>query len=85
MQHLVAEHLLAMLMQAAPGLRPDQALEIGCCTGLLTQRIFECFPELSHLTISDLVAAFEECVCRKIGSKAENITFVAGDISYNFV
>jgi len=79
-QHRVAEHLLGMLMQAAPGLRPDQALEIGCCTGLLTQRIFECFPALSHLTISDLVAAFEECVCRKIGPKAEKITFVAGDI-----
>ena len=79
-QHRVAEHLLTMLLQAAPGLRPAQALEIGCCTGLLTQRIFECFPELSHLTISDLVAAFEDCVCRKVGAKADNITFIAGDI-----
>ncbi len=79
-QHRVAEHLLAMLAQAAPGVQPDQALEIGCCTGLLTQRLFECFPALQQLTISDLVAAFEECVCRKIGVHAEKITFVAGDI-----
>ena len=79
-QHRVAEHLLAMLAKAAPAFSPQQALEIGCCTGLLTQRIFERFPGLSHLTISDLVAAFEECICRKIGPKAEKMTFVAGDI-----
>lgn len=79
-QHRVAEHLLAMLAEVVPDLQPEQALEIGCCTGLLTQRIFECFPCLNHLTISDLVAAFEECVCRKIGPKAEKMTFVAGDI-----
>jgi malonyl-ACP O-methyltransferase BioC len=35
---------------------------------------------MHHLTISDLVAAFEECVCRKIGPRAEKMTFVAGDI-----
>ena len=79
-QHRVAEHLLAMLAATAPGIQPEEALEIGCCTGLLTQRIFECFPSLKHLTISDLVAAFEECVCRKIGAQAEKMTFVAGDI-----
>ncbi|MGE4559283.1 MAG: malonyl-ACP O-methyltransferase BioC [Desulfobulbus sp.] len=80
-QHRVAEHLLALLAEAAPGLQPERILEIGCCTGLLTRRLFERFPGIRHLTVSDLVAAFETCVCRKIGPKeAEKMTFVAGDI-----
>jgi malonyl-ACP O-methyltransferase BioC len=79
-QHRVAEHLLRLLAGTVPGLQPKQALEIGCCTGLLTRRIFECFPALEHLTVSDLVAAFEECVCRKIGPRSDRMTFVAGDI-----
>lgn len=79
-QHRVAEHLLALLDTAVPGLAPDKGLEIGCCTGLLTERIFARYPGLSQLTISDLVAAFEECVCRRIGPRAEKIAFVPGDI-----
>ncbi|WP_448874353.1 malonyl-ACP O-methyltransferase BioC [Desulfobulbus propionicus] len=79
-QHRVAERLLALLADAAPGLQPRRALEIGCCTGLLTQRLLECFPDLDHLTVSDLVAAFEACIRGKIGPLAEKIRFVAGDI-----
>ena len=79
-QHWVAEQLLALLDKAVPGLAPAQVLEIGCCTGLLTERIIARYPDLSRLTISDLVAAFEQCVCRRIGPRAEKIAFIAGDI-----
>jgi len=79
-QHRVAERLLALLAEAAPALQPRRLLEIGCCTGLLTEKVLTRYPEIAHLTVSDLVAAFEQCVCRKIGDLADNITFLAGDI-----
>lgn len=79
-QHRVAARLLALLEALAPELRPQQALEIGCCTGLLTERILERYPSLRHLSISELVAAFEDCVCRKIGPLAAKMTFIAGDV-----
>ena len=79
-QHRVAARLLALLEEMAPTLQPQQALEIGCCTGLLTQRILERYPSLTHLSISELVAAFEDCVCRKIGPQAAKMTFIAGDV-----
>jgi malonyl-ACP O-methyltransferase BioC len=79
-QHLVADRLLALLASVAPGVAPATLLEIGCCTGLLTEKIVARFPSLSHLTLSDLVAAFEPSVCRKIGTLAERLTFLAGDI-----
>lgn len=79
-QHLVANRLLALLATVAPGFAPATMLEIGCCTGLLTEKITAQYPGLTHLTVSDLVPAFEQCVCRKIGELAEGITFIAGDI-----
>ena len=79
-QFRVAERLLALLDETVPGLHPLQVLEIGCCTGLLTEKVLTHFPGINHLTISDLVAAFEQCVCRRIGALADNITFLAGDI-----
>ena len=57
-QHLVADRLLALLAGAAPALAPASLLEIGCCTGLLTEKIATRFPSLTHLTVSDLVASF---------------------------
>jgi malonyl-ACP O-methyltransferase BioC len=79
-QHRVADRLLGLLAEAAPDLTPEQILEIGCCTGLLTEKVLERYQSVRHLTVSDLVAAFEQCVCRKIGPLAERITFLAGDI-----
>ncbi len=79
-QHLVADRLLSLLAQAAPHSTPANILEIGCCTGLLTEKVLAQFPCLTHLTVSDLVAAFEPCVCRKIGALTLNSTFLAGDI-----
>ena len=79
-QHLVADRLLALLAGAAPALAPASLLEIGCCTGLLTEKIATRFPSLTHLTVSDLVASFAPCVERKVGNLARNMTFLAGDI-----
>lgn len=79
-QHLVADRLLALLATVAPVAAPASMLEIGCCTGLLTEKIIARFPTLSHLTVSDLVPSFAQCVERKVGHLAENITFLAGDI-----
>jgi len=79
-QHLVADRLLALLTNVAPAIAPASMLEIGCCTGLLTEKIMARFPSLSHLTVSDLVPSFAQCVERKVGNLVENITFLAGDI-----
>lgn len=79
-QHLVADRLLALLATTAPAAVPASMLEIGCCTGLLTEKIMARFPSLSHLTVSDLVPSFAQCVERKVGNQAEKITFLAGDI-----
>ena len=72
--------LLNLLHEAAPGLHPADVLEIGCCTGLLTEKTLTRFPGIDHFTICDLVASFEQRVCRRIGIHADKITFLAGDI-----
>ena len=79
-QHLVADRLLALLADVTPDATPASMLEIGCCTGLLTEKILACYPGLAHLTLSDLVPAFEPHVCRKIGTRAQSLTFLSGDI-----
>jgi malonyl-ACP O-methyltransferase BioC len=79
-QMQVADRLLTLLASTAPGLTPASVLEIGCCTGLLTEKILVRFPRLSRLTVSDLVPAFEECVGLKVAHLAPNVRFLAGDI-----
>ena len=79
-QLLVADRLLALLASAVPGTKPARILEIGCCTGLLTEKIIDRFPALAHLTVSDLVDAFEQCVSRKTDRLSDRVLFLAGDI-----
>lgn len=79
-QSRVALRLLRLLDEAAPGLQPTDVLEIGCCTGLLTEKTLTRFPGIDHFTLCDLVASFEQRVCRRIGAHADKITFLAGDI-----
>jgi malonyl-ACP O-methyltransferase BioC len=79
-QLLVADRLLALLASAMPGATPARILEIGCCTGLLTEKIIDRFPEVVQLTVSDLVDAFEQCVGRKVGRLSGRVLFLAGDI-----
>ena len=79
-QLLVADRLLALLASAVPGTKPARILEIGCCTGLLTEKIIDRFPQFAQLTVSDLVDAFEQCVGRKAGRLSGRVLFLAGDI-----
>jgi malonyl-CoA O-methyltransferase len=76
----VAEWLLALLAAAAPALQPAQILEIGCCTGLLTERLLALYPNTAQLSLCDLVQAFETCVCNKISNFRGSTRFLAGDI-----
>ena len=79
-QSRVAVRLLNLLNEAEVDLHPADVLEIGCCTGLLTEKTLTCYPGIDHFTICDLVASFEERVCRRIGIHADKLTFLAGDI-----
>ncbi|MDX9833869.1 MAG: malonyl-ACP O-methyltransferase BioC [Desulfobulbus sp.] len=79
-QLLVADRLLALLATVAPGAEPARILEIGCCTGLLTEKIIARFPALAHLTVSDLVDSFAKCVGQKTIHLSGKVVFVAGDI-----
>lgn len=80
-QILVAERLLDLLAAVAPQCAtPERILEIGCCTGLLTEKISARYPGFGHLTASDLVDAFEHCLDRKELLPSGRVTFLAGDI-----
>jgi len=79
-QSRVAIRLLRLLDEVVAGFQPADVLEIGCCTGLLTEKTLTRFPGIDHFTLCDLVASFEQRVCRRIGIHAEKITFLAGDI-----
>ncbi len=78
-QHWVADRLLNLLATALVS-APVNILEIGCCTGLLTEKVLSRYPGVESLTVCDLVAAFEQCVCRKIGEQVAKSTFLVGDI-----
>ena len=60
-QHIVADELLTSLypLVAAP---PSSILEVGCCTGLLTRRLLERFPDVGSFTAVDLVESFRPYV-----------------------
>ena len=79
-QSLVAERLLRLLALTAEVTTAPRILEIGCCTGLLTEKIAERYPDMTHLTASDLVDAFEHCLCSKGVLRCKQVTFLAGDI-----
>jgi len=79
-QSRVATRLLKLLAATVAGFRPADVLEIGCCTGLLTEKTLTRFPGIDHFTLCDLVASFEQRVCRRIDTHVEKITFLAGDI-----
>ncbi|GAB4341331.1 MAG: malonyl-ACP O-methyltransferase BioC [Desulfobulbaceae bacterium] len=58
---------------------PRRLLEIGCCTGLLTEQLVRCFPAAETFFVNDLVPAFEETVRRRTGG-APQVRFLPGDI-----
>ncbi len=79
-QLLVADRLLELLHTLCPQPPATRILEIGCCTGLLTEKIIERFPDLNHLTASDLVDSFAHCILQKARHLSQKVVFLAGDI-----
>lgn len=79
-QAQVADTLLAYLAETLPQTRPENALEIGCCTGMLTEKLVERLPSLARLTVCDLVAAFQSCIDTRSRAWQQYVTFIAGDI-----
>ncbi|NLZ17066.1 MAG: malonyl-ACP O-methyltransferase BioC [Desulfobulbaceae bacterium] len=79
-QAQVADTLLAYLFEAVPGINPQSAFEIGCCTGMLTEKLVGCLPSLERLTVCDLVAAFQSCIDARSQAWQQYVTFLAGDI-----
>lgn len=78
-QRLVANRLIEMLVHEITE-HPKKILEIGCCTGLLTEIIIKRFPYLDLLTASDLVKEFEPFVQKKMASLNGKSQFLVGDI-----
>ncbi|MCF6188820.1 MAG: malonyl-ACP O-methyltransferase BioC [Desulfobulbaceae bacterium] len=76
-QERVADRLLDLVDESI-GYPPGSALEIGCCTGLLTRRIVARFPQLQVLHVNDLVADFHRQVGR-IDFPGQ-MEFLGGDI-----
>ncbi len=78
-QHIVADELLTSLypLVAAP---PSSILEVGCCTGLLTRRLLERFPDVGSFTAVDLVESFRPYVEGKMSGINGRGTFISGDI-----
>jgi len=65
-QKLVNERLIAIL-KSFRGAEHSRILEIGCCTGLLTELLLE-YVEPERLYLNDLVPEFYSLVTGKLGS-----------------
>ena len=76
-QQRVAERLLSLVDEYTSE-PPASALEIGCCTGILTRKLVRHFPQLEVLHVNDLVENFS----RQVGliDIPGNIEFLPGDI-----
>ncbi len=78
-QQIVADRLLAMLDQALVQ-EPNSILEIGCCTGLFTAKIIKRFQSIERLIATDLVAAFEPMIQKKLAVLGKRGRFISSDI-----
>ncbi len=76
----VGDTLLTCLAETLPSVKPRHALEIGCCTGMLTEKIVARLPSLAQLTVCDLVAAFQSCIDTRSRAWRQYVSFLAGDI-----
>ena len=79
-QAQVGDTLLAYLAETLPRVNPRNALEIGCCTGILTEKIVARLSSLVQLTVCDLVAAFQSCIDTRSRAWRQYVSFLAGDI-----
>ena len=67
------------LMAGEMGSFQGRALEIGCCTGLLTRLFLDRFPRTRELHVNDLVARFESFIDIPEKCKTQ-LRFISGDI-----
>lgn len=56
----------------------NRVLEIGCCTGLLTRRLADEYPDIIEIVLNDLVAGFADRAGDVPG--IAQVSFLAGDI-----
>lgn len=66
-QDALADNLLRKLKLHGP-LNYEKVLEIGCCTGLLTRKLFDYF-DIKKLYLNDLVIEFEPIVLHRLAEK----------------
>lgn len=78
-QHRVAARLLALLRESGCQ-HPASALEIGSCTGLLTQQLVNGYPCLEKLYVNDLVEEFGQRVAQRLQGRVAEFVFMGGDI-----
>lgn len=79
-QAVVADALLDELAACQPGLTPRRVLEIGCASGVLTERIVARYPRLVELLACDLVEDCAACLASRSANWPLKPGFLAGDI-----
>lgn len=74
----VAASYLIELLQKTSDHSVEGVLEIGCGTGLLTEKLVGSF-EIQHLYLNDLAANLCQTTSNKVGTKVHEVTVLAGD------
>lgn len=74
----MAEKLLQLLDRHLHR-KPERILEIGCCTGLLTEGVYDSLSHFSTLYVNDLVPDFASVVAGRLDHDPR-LVFLAGDI-----
>ncbi len=77
-QRRVAGRLLDLL-EASGCSRPGHVLEIGCCTGLLSQTLVHRFGSMAALHLNDLADELFPLVRRRIADFRGSCSFLGGD------
>ena len=74
----VARQLL-QLLEKYTSRPPEKILEIGCCTGLLTERLFQQYQKMTTFYVNDLVPDFQTSVSKRLGNDPRFV-YLPGDI-----
>ncbi len=79
-QHRVAKRLLKLTVRHIPQ-HPLRVLEIGCCTGLLTNRLLNNNAiKIRSLVLNDLMPDFAERLPKSLTTSCDELHFLPGDI-----
>ncbi len=79
-QHRVAERLLKLTTRHLPQ-HPLRILEIGCCTGLLTNQLLNSSNiKVRSLVLNDLMPDFAERLPKSLTTSCDKLHFLPGDI-----